>query len=63
VIELDTQVIGDLMVAVGDAWAQAEVADKAKGVQADLGWVNRPGSDGDSGYWFPALAGAGCWAA
>lgn len=42
VIELDTQVIGDLMVAVGDAWAQAEVADKAKRVQADLGWVIHP---------------------
>lgn len=42
VIELDTQVIGDLMVDVGDAWAQAEVADKAKRVQADLGWVIHP---------------------
>jgi RimJ/RimL family protein N-acetyltransferase len=46
VIELDTQVIGDLMVAVGDAWAQAEVADKAKGVQADLGWVIHPDFSG-----------------
>ena len=42
VIELDTRVIGDLMVAVGDAWAQAEVCHKAKGVQADLGWVIHP---------------------
>jgi hypothetical protein len=25
--------------------------------------VNRPGSDGDSGYWFPTPIGAACWAA
>ena len=42
VVELDGEVIGDLMVAVGDAWAQAEVADGACGVQADLGWVIDP---------------------
>jgi RimJ/RimL family protein N-acetyltransferase len=42
VIELDTQVIGDLMVDVGDAWAQAEIADEAMKVQADLGWVIHP---------------------
>jgi hypothetical protein len=44
VIELDTQIIGDLMVDVGDAWARAEVADKARRVQADLGWVIHPTS-------------------
>lgn len=42
VVELDGDVIGDLMVAIGDAWAQAEVADQATGVQADLGWVVHP---------------------
>jgi RimJ/RimL family protein N-acetyltransferase len=41
-IELDGRVIGDLMLAVEDAWAQAEVADRAKGVQAELGWVLHP---------------------
>jgi GH15 family glucan-1,4-alpha-glucosidase len=25
--------------------------------------LNRPGSDGDSGYWIPTPAEAGCWAA
>ena len=25
--------------------------------------VNRPGSDGGSGYWIPTPAGSGCWAA
>ena len=42
IIELDGQVIGDLMLAVEDAWAQAEVADQARGVHADLGWVLHP---------------------
>jgi RimJ/RimL family protein N-acetyltransferase len=46
VIELGGEVIGDLMVAVGDAWAQAEVTDQAKGVQADLGWVLHPDHGG-----------------
>ena len=42
VIELDGAVIGDLMIAVGDGWAQAEVLDDARAVQADLGWVIDP---------------------
>jgi RimJ/RimL family protein N-acetyltransferase len=46
VIELDGQVIGDLMVRVEDGWAQAEVADRARGVQAELGWTLDPGHAG-----------------
>jgi RimJ/RimL family protein N-acetyltransferase len=42
VIELGGDVIGDLMVAVGDGWAQADVAAQARGVEADLGWVLHP---------------------
>lgn len=42
VIELDGTIIGDVMVAVEDAWAQAEVADRARGTQAELGWVLHP---------------------
>ena len=42
VIELDGEVIGDLMIAIEDAWAQAEVAEQAEGVQAELGWVLHP---------------------
>jgi len=42
VIELEGEVIGDLMLAVQDAWAQAEVATQAEGVQAELGWVLHP---------------------
>lgn len=42
IIEADGHVIGDLMLAIRDAWAQKEVADQAKGVQAELGWVLHP---------------------
>jgi RimJ/RimL family protein N-acetyltransferase len=46
VVQLDGEVIGDLMIQVEDAWAQAEVADLARGVQAELGWVLDPGHAG-----------------
>ena len=42
VVELDGRVIGDLMLRVEDAWAQEEVADRARGTQAELGWVIDP---------------------
>ena len=42
VIELHGEVIGDLMVTVEDGWAQAEVAEQARRVQAELGWVLHP---------------------
>jgi len=38
VVELGSRVIGDLMVSVQDGWAQTDVADQARGVQAELGW-------------------------
>lgn len=38
IVELDGVVIGDLMVGIEDAWSQAEVAELAKGVQAEIGW-------------------------
>lgn len=46
VIELDGTVIGDLMLAIEDAWAQAEVTDQAQGVQAELGWCLSPEHEG-----------------
>lgn len=49
VVELDGRVIGDLMLKVEDAWAQAEVAERARGVQAELGWVLHPDHSGQ-GY-------------
>ena len=42
VIELDGEVIGDLMLAIEDAWSQSEVATQAQGVQAELGWCLDP---------------------
>lgn len=49
VIEHDGEVIGDLMLAVSDAWAQAEVVEQARGVQAELGWALHPDHAGQ-GY-------------
>ena len=49
VIELAGAVIGDLMVRVEDAWAQAEVTEQARDVQAELGWVLDPAHHGQ-GY-------------
>jgi RimJ/RimL family protein N-acetyltransferase len=46
VFELDGLVIGDLMLRVEDGWAQAEVADRAKAVQAELGWCIDPAYSG-----------------
>ena len=46
VVELDGQVIGDLMLAVEDAWSQREVADQARDVQAELGWCLDPAQQG-----------------
>ena len=54
VVELDGEVIGDLMLRVEDAWGQAEVADRARGVQAELGWVLHPDHAG-RGYATEAL--------
>jgi len=42
VVELDGVVVGDLMLAVEDAWAQAEVRDQGKGTQAEVGYVLDP---------------------
>jgi|tagenome__1003787_1003787.scaffolds.fasta_scaffold20795985_2 RimJ/RimL family protein N-acetyltransferase len=49
VVELDGVVIGDLMLAPEDAWAQSEVAERAKGVQAEIGWCLDP-AYGGQGY-------------
>jgi RimJ/RimL family protein N-acetyltransferase len=49
VVELDGLVVGDLMLAVEDAWSQSEVAAQARGVQAELGWCLDP-AYGGRGY-------------
>jgi len=42
VVEQDDEVVGDLMLRIQDPWAQLEVADRARGTQAELGWVVAP---------------------
>jgi RimJ/RimL family protein N-acetyltransferase len=46
IVELEGRTIGDFMLKVEDAWAQAEVADRARGLQAELGWVLDPAFNG-----------------
>src|SRR3954452_24835307 len=48
-IELDGVFIGDLMLAIEDAWSQSEVAAQAHNVQAELGWCVAP-DYGGKGY-------------
>jgi len=49
VVERDGRLIGDFMLRVENAWSQAEVADQARGAQAELGWVLDPAHTG-AGY-------------
>jgi len=49
VMEREGVVIGDLMLAPEDAWAQTEVAERAKEVQAEIGWCLDPAEEGN-GY-------------
>ena len=42
----DGPVVGDLMLRVEDAWAQAEVAEAAVASQAELGWTLDPSYGG-----------------
>ena len=42
VLELDGRIVGDLYLGISDAWAQSDVADRAKGVQAEIGWAIDP---------------------
>ncbi len=46
VAEVDGETIGDFMLRAEDAWAQTEVADRAAGTQAELGWVLDPARTG-----------------
>ncbi|NYG54112.1 GNAT family protein [Nocardioides perillae] len=41
-----TTVVGDLMVSVDDAWGQSEVAERAAGTVAELGWAFDPAHTG-----------------
>ncbi|WP_460790284.1 GNAT family N-acetyltransferase [Microbacterium lacusdiani] len=54
VIEREDQLIGDVMLRIEDGWAQAEVAEQGRGVQAELGWTLDPAHQG-RGYATEAL--------
>ncbi|WP_218042068.1 GNAT family N-acetyltransferase [Streptomyces abyssomicinicus] len=49
VAEHDGRIVGDFYLRVEDSWAQREVTDQARGVQAELGWVLDP-AFGGRGY-------------
>jgi len=55
ILERDGAVIGDLMFALEDPWAQDEVKEQAKGTQSELGWVIAPEHTGQ-GYATEAAA-------
>lgn len=55
VIEREGRLIGDLMVRVGDGWAQSEVLEGARATEAELGWVLAPSERGH-GYAREAVA-------
>jgi RimJ/RimL family protein N-acetyltransferase len=55
IVEHDGVVVGDLMFALEDPWAQDEIKDRAKGTQSELGWVIAPGHTGQ-GYASEAAA-------
>jgi RimJ/RimL family protein N-acetyltransferase len=42
----NAQIIGDLMLRREDAWAQLDVADRARNMQVELGWVLDPAYTG-----------------
>lgn len=43
---LDPVIIGHVMIMPRDSWAQTDVADQAKGLEAELGWMFDPGHGG-----------------
>jgi RimJ/RimL family protein N-acetyltransferase len=45
-LELDGELVGDLYLAIGSPWAQAEVAERARDTQAEVGWVLAPEHSG-----------------
>jgi RimJ/RimL family protein N-acetyltransferase len=42
VLELDGRIVGDLYLGISDAWSQSDVAEQARGTQAEIGWAIDP---------------------
>ncbi len=57
VVEADGEVVGDVMVAINDAWGQREVVASARATEAELGWTLHPDHTG-RGYATEAVRGA-----
>ena len=55
IVELEGVVVGDFMLHVQDGWAQADVRERARGVEAELGWTLDPAHTGQ-GYASEAVA-------
>lgn len=55
IIERSGVVIGDLMLAIEDGWAQSDAKDQVRRVQAELGWCLSPDYTGH-GYATEAVA-------
>lgn len=49
IVESGGEIIGDLMLRIGDGWGQREVVDETVGVQAEIGWTFAPNAGGQ-GY-------------
>jgi RimJ/RimL family protein N-acetyltransferase len=45
-VEHEGRLIGDLYLGITDAWAQSDVGEAAKGVQAEIGWAFDPAYGG-----------------
>lgn len=56
-VQLASTIIGHIMIMPRDSWAQADVADQVKGIEAELGWMFDP-AYGGSGYATEAVAAA-----
>ena len=54
-VDLESTIIGHVMIMPRDSWAQTDVADQAKGLEAELGWMFDP-AYGGSGYATEAIA-------
>lgn len=54
-VEREGRVVGDLLLALADPWAQAEVREQAQGTQAEIGWCLAPEAQGH-GYATEAVA-------
>ncbi|MBO0883977.1 MAG: GNAT family N-acetyltransferase [Mycobacterium sp.] len=56
-VRLNSTIIGHIMIMPRDSWAQMDVLDRAKGLEAELGWMFNP-AHGGKGYATEAVGAA-----